>query len=260
MTAFAATASPGSRRSTRAFCAQLATEARLLLREPAAIVFGAVLPLVAIIVMSAIPGARVALAEFGGLSVVQSYVPTIALFATSILGLTVLPAILGGYREMGVLRRLRTTPVSPANLLAAVGVLVFGVGLVVSALIVVIPALFGAGLPQGLGVFALAAVLSLLAFLALGALLASVIPNPKAAAGVGNLIAAVMWFAAGMWVPRAFFPNWLTTITDLLPGGAAAQAMTGATTGAPVGWQPFVVLLIWIIGAFALARATFRWE
>lgn len=257
MTALAVRDSP---RSSRAFRTQLATEARLLVREPAAIIFGAVLPLVAIIVMAAIPGARQPVADFGGLSVVQAYVPTITLFATSALGLTVLPAILGGYREMGVLRRLRTTPVSPANLLAALGLLVFGVGLAVSALIVLIPALFGAGLPRGIGIFALAAVLSLLAFLALGAVLASVIPSPKAAAGVGNLIAAVMWFAAGMWLPRAFFPGWLTTITDLTPGGAAAQAMTAATTGAPVGWQPFVVLLVWIVGAFALARATFRWE
>ena len=65
-----------------AFRTQFVTEAKLLAREPAAILFGAVLPLVAITVMAAIPGAREPFADFGGLSVVQTYVPTITLFAT----------------------------------------------------------------------------------------------------------------------------------------------------------------------------------
>lgn len=244
----------------RATRTQFANEFRLLARDPAAMIFAAVLPLVAITVMSAIPPAREPLADFGGLSVVQSYAPTITLFATSIIGLTLLPATLGGYRELGVLRRLRTTPASPSSLLLAMFAVMAALGVVVAALIVLIPAGFGAGLPQNLASFALAAMLSLLSFVALGALLAAVIPNAKAAAGVGNAVAAVMWFAAGMWLPRVHFPGWLTTLTDLTPGGAAASAMTAATTGAPFAWQPVLVLIAWTVGAGVLARATFRWE
>ncbi|HHW83373.1 MAG TPA: ABC transporter permease [Actinomycetales bacterium] len=247
-------------RARRAFWAHLVNESRLLLREPPALIFGAILPLIAITVMSAIPPARQPIAEFGGLSVVQTYAPTIMLFATSILGLTVIPMILGSYREMGVLRRLRTTPSSPGSLLAALFTIVTVVGLVVALLIVVIPALFGAGLPQGIGLFALAAVLSLLAFVALGVLLASVVRNPKAAAGIGNVFAALMWFFAGMWYPRALFPQWLAAVADLTPGGAAATAMSQATLGLEVGWQPFVVLLVWTAAAGWLATRTFRWE
>ena len=69
-------------RFTRAFAAHLRSETRLILREAAALIFGAVLPLAAIIVMSAIPAAREPLADFGGLSVVRTYQPTILLFAT----------------------------------------------------------------------------------------------------------------------------------------------------------------------------------
>ena len=50
-----------------------------------------------------------------------------------VLGLTIVPAILGGYRQLGVLRRLRTTPASPTGLLAALFVAVAAVGLVVTA-------------------------------------------------------------------------------------------------------------------------------
>lgn len=63
----AATPAAGFTRATRA---QFRNELRLLLRDPAAMLFGAVLPLVAVVVMSAIPGARQPLPQFGGHSVV----------------------------------------------------------------------------------------------------------------------------------------------------------------------------------------------
>nr|NLD41222.1 ABC transporter permease [Actinomycetales bacterium] len=243
-----------------AFRAHLVNEARLLVREPAVLIFGAIMPLAAIIVMSLIPGAREPLADFGGLSVVQAYVPTIALFATSVLGLTVIPAILGSYRETGVLRRLRTTPASPATLLAALFVLVGLAGIVVAALIVLISVMFGVPLPQGLGWFVVAVLLSLLAFLALGTVLAAVVPNPRAAAGIGNVVAALMWFFAGLWYPRALFPDWLATIANLTPGGAAATAMTDATLGSAVAPSLVIVLLGWTVLGGLVAVRTFRWE
>ncbi|MDO5535024.1 MAG: ABC transporter permease [Propionibacteriaceae bacterium] len=244
----------------RAFAAHLRSESRLLGRDGAALIFGAVLPLAAIIVMSAIPAAREPQADFGGLSVLRTYQPVIVLFATSVLGLTIVPAILGGYRQAGILRRLRTTPASPATLLAALFVVVFGVGLLVSALIVAIPALVGVGLPDHLGWFALAGVLTLLAFLALGTVLAAVVPSPQVAAGLGNVVAALMWFSAGLWLPRQFFPDWLVTLTNLIPGGAAATAMTDATLGVQPSWQPFVVLVAWTVLGALVAVRTFRWE
>lgn len=265
MTTLAAPTSPtrtpnASVRRTRAFRAHLGNEARLLLREPAALIFGAVLPLAAIIVMTAIPGAREPLADFGGLSVVRTYLPVLVLFATSVLGLTVVPAILGGYRKDGILRRLRTTPAPPSALLAALFVVVAVVGLVVAALLVAIPAVAGAGLPAHVAWFGLAAVLGLLAFLALGTLLASLVRSPQAAAGIGNVIAAIMWFSAGLWLPRVFFPDWLVTLTDLTPGGAATQAMRDATLGVPPSWQPYVVLVAWTVAVAWWATRVFRWE
>ena len=249
-----ATVAPPRARFAKAYAAHLRSESRLLSREGAALVFGAVLPLAAIVVMSAIPAAREPLADFGGLSVVRTYQPTILLFATSVLGLTVMPAILGGYRQAGILRRLRTTPASPATLLAALFTVVAAVGLLVGALIVAIPALAGAGLPTHLGWFALAGLLSLLAFLALGTVLAAVVGSPQVAAGLGNVVAALMWFSAGL------FPDWLVTLTDLVPGGAAAQAMLDATVGVQPSWQPFVVLAAWTVAGALVAVRTFRWE
>lgn len=247
-------------RGLRAFRAHLVNETRLIMREPAVLIFGAILPILTIIVMSAIPATREPVPEIGGLSVLQTYIPVITLFATSTLGLTVIPQILGSYREMGVLRRLRATPSSPSSLLAAMMVLIAGFGILVSVLLVLIPAVSGAGLPADLGWFGLAVLLSLSSFIALGTVLAAVVANPRIAAGIGNVFAVLMWFFAGMWYPRALFPDWLATIANLTPGGAAATAMTDATHGLAPNLLNFLILVAWTVAGAMLAARTFRWE
>jgi ABC-2 type transport system permease protein len=47
------------------------------------------------------------------------YVPILLVFAISLLSLVSVPATLADYRELGYLRRLKTTPAGPARVLAA---------------------------------------------------------------------------------------------------------------------------------------------
>lgn len=235
-------------------------EARLLGREPASLIFAILLPFVAIVVMSAIPAAREPNVAFGGRSVVHAYLPVLVLFSQTIIGMVVIPSILGSYREMGVLRRLRTTPASPVHMLLAVFLLALVVGVGMSALLTVVPVFFGAGLPEHLLTYSLTALLGLLSFVAIGTVLCAVIPNSRAAGGVGNVVAAVNWFFAGLWVPRAIFPQWLVDVSNWFPGGAVAQGMESAIAGTALGWQPPVVLLGWTLVMVAIAAKTFRWE
>lgn len=246
-------------RAGAAFRAHLRNEFRLLTREPAALIFGALLPLAAITVMVLIPATKRPNDAFGGVSVVESYTPVLVLFATSMLGLTITPGILGNYRERGVLKRLRTTPSSPMSLLAALFVIITVVGLLVAAIILGIAAA-GGSWPRQPARFGLVVLLSTLCFVAMGTVIASVIPSAKAAPGVGNAVAVVMWAASGLWFPRAAFPDWLLTVADLTPGGAASGAMLDATIGAPTQWIDHVVLLVWTLVCILLASRLFRWE
>lgn len=235
-------------------------EARLLARTPAIVIWTVIIPVAAIIVMSLIPAAREPLAGFGMISVVEAYQPTLVVFAASMMALQMMPMMIGSYRELGFLRRLRTTPASPTSLLLAVLGLVLAVSVVVGLFIALLPLVVGVG---EIGRQLLVVVLLIpcaIAFLAIGAMLSAVISNPRVASGVGAALAAVMWFAAGMWFPRAMFPDWLALIADWTPGGAAASLLTNAATGAALGWQPFVCLLIWTIAGFGIAIRTFRWE
>jgi ABC-2 type transport system permease protein len=47
------------------------------------------------------------------------YVPILLVFALALLSLVAMSATLAGYRELGVLRRLKTTPAGPVRVLAA---------------------------------------------------------------------------------------------------------------------------------------------
>lgn len=177
----------------------------------------------------------------------------------SMLSLQMMPTLLGQYRELGFLRRLRTTPASPRQLLTAVLLEMLAVSLVVGLVMLGLPLVVGVGHLPRLAIMALVLVPTAITFLAMGSFVAAVIPSSRVAGGVGAALSAVMWFFAGMWYPRALFPGWLAAIADWVPGGAAATAMTDAAAGT-VHWQPFACFAIWAVVSLVGAARFFRWE
>lgn len=243
----------------RATTALIRTEFRFLGRSPAVLIWAVAIPVTALVVMAAIPAARRRVEGFGDLSVLEMYQPTVIVFALTMLALQMLPPTIGQYRELGFLRRLRTTPASPWQLLAAVLVVLFCSSMVVGVVLLVIPLLVGVGRYGALPALLLLLAATSACYLGLGALLAAVIPNAKVAGGVGATVAMVLWFLAGMWVPRAFFPGWLAQIAAWSPG-VSATALTEAALGHGVDVRALTVLLCWAVIAFAVAVRTFRWE
>lgn len=244
----------------KATVALFRNEFRLLLRNPGVVIWTVIIPVAAIAVMCLIPAARQPQPGFGGLSVIEAYQPTLIVFAATLLALQMMPMFIGQYRELGFLRRLRTTPAHPRDLLAAVLGLVLVVSLAVGVVLLALPLLFGVGVLGRLGGQLLLLVLVAAAFLGVGSMLAGVIPNPRVASGVGAAVAAVMWFFAGMWFPRALFPDWLATVSLWTPGGAAASVLDAAAAGQAVGAQALLALGLWMVAGFAIAARSFRWE
>lgn len=247
-------------RAIHPFGALLCNEVRLLAREPAPVIWAVVLPFVAAVVTPLVPPVAAPQTYLSGMSFAQVYQPVLVLFTSSVLALQVLPTIVTQYREFGVLRRLRTTPVPAWLLLAAIIGLVLAVSLLMAVLLVVVPAILGLPLPANVPAFALTVVLAALSFLAIGAMLCGVAKNSRVGAGIGGFVAACMWFAAGMWVPRAVFPPVLTVVSDLTPGGAAAAGMLHAMAGHWPDLSGVLVLLVWAAVGFVVAARTFRLE
>jgi ABC-2 type transport system permease protein len=248
---------PGRAHSPRV--ALFRNEARLLLREPAILIWASIVPLTANVAMAILPAARRPQEALNGLSVWQTYLPVLIIFSLSMLAIQTMPAVVAGYREAGILRRLQTTPVRPAALLSALVALVVAVGLVMAMLLVLVPLVWGNRIPGNPITFAVAVLLTLVCFVAVGACVTAVAPSSRFAMGLGTVVTIVIWFSAGLWVPRAVMPDWMATICDVFPGGAASTLFYEAMAGAWPSAQPLLVLAVWTATSVALAVKLFRW-
>ena len=240
--------------------AMLLSEGRLLARNPGVVIWTAVLPVAAAIILGSIPAVRKPSADLGGLSFFQIYQPILVFFAITLLAMQALPDVLTRYREMGVLKRLRTTPVSPALLLFAQLALILSVSIVCMVLMVVVPPLAGAPWPRNTGGFALIFLLGAWAMLGLGMVIASLFHNAKVAAGFGSFLFFVMQFFAGLWLPRPNMPTWLRDISNYTPSGAAVQGLTDCSIGRWPSALYIIVLAVWGAVASRLAIRFFSWE
>ncbi len=240
--------------------AMLVSEARLLLRNPGVVLWTAVLPVAAAIILGSIPAVRDPSKSLGGLSFFQVYQPILVFFALTLLAMQALPDVLTRYREMGVLKRLRTTPVSPALLLLAQLTLILTVAIVCMVLMIVVPPLGGAPWPRDIGAFVISYLLGAWAMLGLGMVIASLFHNAKVAAGFGSFLFFVMQFFAGLWVQRPNMPTWLRDISDFTPSGAAVQALTDSSVGHWPRALYLIVLAVWGIVTSRLAVRFFSWE
>src|SRR5258705_3754558 len=158
------------------------TEFRLFLRERVGPIWGVGFPLLLLIILGSIPSFNRPKASLGGLTELDLYVPILIGFVIAMLALNVLPPVLATYREKGILRRLRTTPVGPARVLTAQLVIDVAVVVVTMALILAVARIaYGVALPRQLGGFVLAALLAPIALLAVGLFVAAAPPTRPAA-------------------------------------------------------------------------------
>jgi ABC-2 type transport system permease protein len=244
-----------------AFSRLAVTESKLFLREPMLLFWGLVFPMILLVIIGSVPSSREPSADLGGLRFIDVYVPTMIAFVLAFLALTALPSVLATYREKGVLRRLSTTPAPPAWVLAAQ--LLINLAVVVIALILIVGVsrvAFAVRLPTQIFGFVLSLAFAVAALLSFGLLIAAIAPSARAATMIGSIVFYPMMFFAGLWVPRAAMPSALRHISDLLPLGAAVQALQDTTRG---DWpQP---LHLAVMAAYALivgvaAVKLFRWE
>ena len=144
------------------------TELRLLARERVRLVVGVGVPLILVIIFGSIPFYNHPAKVFGGLTLLDVYVPILSAFSLAVLSLTVLPMVLADYRSKGVLRRLQTTPAGPARVLAAQVIVDLGLAAVAVAVILAVARIgYGVFLPRQLAGFVVAALLAAAALMAL---------------------------------------------------------------------------------------------
>ncbi|MFI6418591.1 ABC transporter permease [Streptomyces sp. NPDC050842] len=247
--------------TTSPAAAVLRTEVRLFTREPGALFWVMASPTVLVVILGLIPSFRDASEDLGGRRVIDLYVPVSVLFALIMAAVQSMPAVLSGYRERGILRRMSTTPVRPATLLAAQIALYAAATLVSAVLVITVGRLaFGVALPGNLAGYALALLLTVAGGLALGATVCAVSRTQGIAYAVGSAVAFPAMFTAGVWVPVQAMPDTLQRIVGLSPFGAASQALDAAASGGWPGWTELGVLALWTAVLTGASVRWFRWE
>jgi ABC-2 type transport system permease protein len=238
-----------------------ATELRLFTRERLRIGFGLALPVVLLIILGSFGSLTKPDASFGGYSFLDVYLPTLITFTMAMLAIANMPMVLAGYREIGVLRRMQTTPAGPLRVLAAQLLANLTIGLSgMILLLVVARAGYNVPVPRQLAGFVLAWLFTAAALASAGLFIAALAPTGRTGQISGLLAFYPLMFFSGLWVPLKDLSPFWQHISHATPGGAAVEALTRATQGQwPTGLQLLTLAVYAVVFGTAAARL-FRWE
>lgn len=238
------------------------TEIKLFLREPVAAFFTLAFPLMMLFLFGSIYGNEPT-PFFGGYGSVDVSVPayTAMIIATSgLLGLTI---IVASYREQGILRRLRATPLRPQAILGAQVIVTFLMTALGMALLVIAGRLVYGLRFDGNPLDVLAAfVLSSATFFALGFVLAGLLPTARTAQTVAMVLFYPMVFLSGATIPREVLPESIRQFAQVLPLSHVVTLLRGLWMGDSWGkyLSETVILVTLLIVGVLLSSKTFRWE
>jgi len=234
-------------------------EIKVFMREPLGAIGSIVMPVVLYILFARLgrslsPQGRTAATGFFRVNV-----PVIVAILIAINTVLSLIAIISIYRDGGILKRLRATPLRPWTILTA-HVLV---KLVLTTITLALMLLAGRRyFPPGVHVpvvnFAIALIITTWSILSIGFLIASVVPTARFAQPAGAVVLYPMFVLSGLFIPREVIPPWLSH----LPLSYAVSLLQGIWVGDP--WSAHmgdvVALVIVFAVCTALSAKLFRWE
>ena len=234
-------------------------ETKVFIREPMGVIGTLAMPLIIFIVLGRSLGAG--RAEAASVEQAPFNLPILAALLIAVSAVMSLVAIISIYREGGILKRLRATPLSPVTILGAhVFIkLVFttiSLGLLVLAGRQIVPGAMDVNLPS----FTAALLLSTLSILSLGFVIASLVPTARFAQPIGAALLYPMIAVSGQFFPLEQLSRPLEIVALGLPTTHAVSLMQGIWNGS--GWNLWnVAALILVFGVCTgLSTKVFRWE
>lgn len=244
-----------------AFGQLLRTEWLIMLRQRTGLFAALGLPVVLLVIFGSIPAFRQSQQNLGGLTPLDVYLPIVVAMVLMNVGLFSLPPVITSYREVGILRRLSTTPVPPSWVLAVQLALNFCLAVAAIGLVLVLGvAAFGLSSPRDPAGFLVACLLSILALFALGLWISAIARTSRAANLIGAAFFYPLLFFAGMWFPQQLMAPPLRDVSHFISLGASVQALTSAVQGSFPPASSLLALAGWAIVFGFLAVRSFKWE
>jgi ABC-2 type transport system permease protein len=239
-------------------------EIKIFLREPLGAIGTIVIPVLVFVLLGRATAARRSpsnpalsgLLSAGGVPALVSMLITISAVLS-------LAAIISIYREGGILKRLRATPLRPWTILTShILVKLMLTALTMTLMVLAGRRYFAIGPQVPLVSFTIALLISTLSILSIGFIIASVVPTARFAQPIGAVIFYPMIGLSGLFVPIDSLPPALRMVARVLPLSHSASLLQGIWTGDP--WSAHLGDVAALVAVFvvciAVSSRVFRWE
>jgi len=238
-------------------------EIKIFLREPMG-AFGSIFcPALVFVVVGRLLGGRLPSASNAVAGFVRVGLPVLASVLIALSGVLSLVTIISIYREGGILRRLRATPLRPQTILTAHVLVKLVLTVVTMALMVLAGKRY---YPVNVDVpvfgFAIALLISTWSILSIGFVIASIVPTARFAQPIGEAILYPMLALCGLFVPLDSLPPVVHNVARALPLTYAVSLLQGIWKGE--AWSAHIGDVAALVIVFAICTAlsakVFRWE
>jgi ABC-2 type transport system permease protein len=226
-------------------------ELKLFLREPITLVFTLILPLIILVVMGEVFGKSPGTDEvFRNVPPMDYYTPAYIGVVMSAVGIVALPVHIAGYRERGILRRLRASSLSVGSLfLSQIAVSVAITLACVAVLIIPTILVYHIHRPSSLGLVIGGSALAMLCFTTLGLFLGFILPSARAAQGLGMPLWFFMFIMSGGGPPRDVMSGIMRRVGEIMPVWHTTSLVQDAWLG--FGWNALAAYVLAGVAAAA---------
>jgi ABC-2 type transport system permease protein len=238
-------------------------EIKIFVREPLGFIGTVAIPVLVFVLGGRMFGNRLSTPAPSVATFVSAQLPVLAAIVMTLSAVLSLITVIAIYREGGILKRLRATPLRPWMILTA-HVLVKLAFTVLTVLLMIAAGkrYYPINLQIPVASFAAALLLGTLGILSIGFLIASLVPTARFAQPVGTLVLYPMIALSGLFAPIASLPPALRMIARLIPLTYAVSLLTGVLKGD--SWSAHAVDVLALAVGFVVLTAIsvrfFRWE
>ena len=238
-------------------------EIKILLREPLG-AFGTIgVPVVVFLVLGRVASRRLPASSLASSGFLRVGLPVLASLLIAISAVLSLVTIIAIYREGGILKRLRATPLRPQTILTAhVLVKLLLTAAALALMVLAGKRYYPVGVHAPLFSFTIALLISTWSILSIGFIIASIVPTARFAQPVGAVILYPMFVVSGLFAPVASLPPVLHAIARVLPLTYAVPLLEGIWNGDRwlVHLGDVAALVVVFVVCTAISAKVFRWE
>jgi ABC-2 type transport system permease protein len=238
-------------------------EIKIFAREPLGLIGSVAVPVALFLVLSRLTRGRTRIDASNLPRFISTDLPVLAsllIVASAVLSLIAIIAI---YREGGILKRLRATPLRPHTILMAhVLVKLIFTAVTLGAMVLAGRRYYPVDADVPLASFVVALLFTTGSLVSLGFVVASVVPTARFAQPIGTLVLYPMIALSGLFIPVESLPPMFQIVARGVPLTYAVSLLRGIWHGD--GWLvhagDVAVLSVMFAIFMAIAARVFRWE